>query len=178
MHSTWIRVSKGIDTLNEKIGEYTSLLNVGLIVLVCFDVIYRYLLNRSYAWLTELEWHFFALIFLLGAGYSWRHNRHVRVDLFYDRFGIRDRALVDAVGSVVFLIPWSLTFLAVSWNYAMASFGIREASPDPGGLPAFYPIKFAVPLGMLLLFLQGIANLIKNLEVLFTGAERRSNEPE
>lgn len=176
MYRFWIKVANRIDSLNERVGEYTSLLNVGLIVLVCFDVFYRYLLNRSFAWLTELEWHFFALLFLLGAGFSWKHDRHVRVDLFYDRFGKRDKALVDALGSLFFLIPWSLTFLVVSWKYAMASYEIKEASPDPGGLPALYPIKFAVSLGMVLLFLQALANLIKNLEVLFTGASKPSDQ--
>jgi TRAP-type mannitol/chloroaromatic compound transport system permease small subunit len=152
------------DRLNERIGKGVAWLNIGLIILVCGDVFTRYLLNKTSPWVTELEWHLFSLIFLLGAGFAWKHDRHVRVDLFYARFSKRDRAMVDAIGALIFLLPWSLLMLVVSWKYAAASFAIRETSPDPGGLPAFYPIKFAICLGMLLLALQAAGQLYRDLK--------------
>jgi TRAP-type mannitol/chloroaromatic compound transport system permease small subunit len=144
-------------------------------LLVCGDVIFRYIFNDSAAWVMELEWHLFALIFLLGAGYAFRHDRHVRVDLFYARMSARDQALVNAVGGLVLLIPWCLVLIWLSWDYAQASFLVREGSPDPGGLPARYLIKFAVPIAMALLLLQAIASVAEAWQTWRSG---RKPEPE
>ncbi len=162
------KVVHAINRLNERVGEYASWLNVVLIFLVCIDVFNRYLLNVSTAWMTELEWHLFALIFLLSAGYSWKHDRHVRVDLFYVKFSTRNKAMVDALGSIFFLIPWTFALLVVSWKYAWKSLEIRESSPDPGGLAAFYPIKFALCIGLFLLLLQAVSQLISHLHIWLT----------
>ena len=156
----------GIHKLNEQIGRITAWLTAVLVLLVCFNVVYRYLLNENLNWLKELEWHVFALIFLFGAAYTLLHDDHVRVDVFYDRFGIQDKALVNFWGSLIFLVPWTILLIWVSWHYAMESFAIREGSPEPGGLGAWYPIKFALPLGMFLLFLQAVALLLDSWLIL------------
>jgi hypothetical protein len=72
--------------VNEWIGKAVSWLTLGLVVLTCGDVLFRYSFSKTQAWVMELEWHLFALIFLFGAGYALKHDRHVRVDLFYSRF--------------------------------------------------------------------------------------------
>lgn len=148
---------KGIHRLNEFTGRAVSWLNLALVLLVCGDVISRYIFNESAAWVMELEWHLFALVFLFGAGYALKHGRHVRVDLFYQRMAPPDRALVDAVGGLVLLIPWCILIIWLSFDYARVSFLVGEGSPDPGGLPARYLIKFAIPVSMVLLLLQAIA---------------------
>lgn len=153
-------LSASIHRLNEWVGRGVSWLTTALVVLVCFDVFTRYLLSDTSAWVMELEWHLFALIFLLGAGYAFRHDRHVRVDLFYARMAPKDQALVNLVGAVVFLIPWCLLILIVSTRYAWGAWLIREGSPDPGGLPARYLVKFAIPLGAFLLLLQAVASAL------------------
>lgn len=154
-----------IHRLNEQIGRSVSWLNVALVLLVCGDVISRRIFNDTAAWVMELEWHLFALIFLLGAGYAFRHDRHVRVDLFYQKMNVRDKALVDAIGGLVLLIPWCILIIWVSYDYAMVSWTIREGSPDPGGLPARYLIKFAIPVSVFLLLLQGIVSVWEALLV-------------
>ena len=155
--------ARTIDRLNERVGQGVSWLTTALMILVCFDVVTRYLFSSTEAWIMELEWHLFALIFLLGAGYALKHDRHVRVDLFYANFSAKDQALVNLVGSIVFLIPWCVLICYASWEYAMVSFRIGEISPDPGGLPARYLIKFAIPLGLFLLLLQGVSMLIDSI---------------
>ena len=152
---------KAIHQLNEQIGRGVSWLNGVLVLLVCADVVSRFLFQETAAWVMELEWHLFALVFLLGSGYALRHNRHVRVDLFYNRFAPRDRALADIIGGAVLLIPWCILIIYFSSSYAWSSFLIREGSPDPGGLPARYLIKFAIPLGFFLLLLQGVASVLE-----------------
>lgn len=163
MYRTLKRIQVVINAINERVGRAVSWLTTLLVGLVCFDVITRYLFSETQAWIMELEWHLFAMVFLLGAGYAFKHDRHVRVDLFYTRFSPRDRALVNIIGGLIFLIPWSILIIIVSFKYAKISFLIRETSPDPGGLPAFYVIKFAITLGAFLLLLQGIASVLQSI---------------
>ena len=155
-----------IGALNEFVGRSVAWLTTALVVLVCFDVIVRYVFNDTAAWIMELEWHLFALIFLLGAGYALKHDRHVRVDLFYTKFSKREKAWVNLIGGFVFLIPWCLIVIKYSFDYALESYNDNEMSPDPGGLPARYFIKFAITIGMSLLLLQGIATLAESILVL------------
>ncbi|MCB0705648.1 MAG: TRAP transporter small permease subunit [Saprospiraceae bacterium] len=160
------RVIKLINNMNELAGKLASWLTGLLVLLVCFNVVYRYLLSENQNWLKELEWHLFALIFLLGAGYTLLKDKHVRVDLFYERFSPKDQASLNFWGSLLFLIPWCVLLIITSWNYAMASLSIQEGSPEPGGIPYWYPIKFAIPLGMGLLLLQAIALLLTSWQTL------------
>ncbi|MFK7806817.1 MAG: TRAP transporter small permease subunit [Saprospiraceae bacterium] len=150
-----------IEKTNETIGRAVSWLTTLLVLLVCFDVIRRWLINDTEAWIMELEWHLFALVFLFGAAYTLKHDKHVRVDLFYANFSKREKAWVNLIGSVCFLIPWCILIITMSWDYAYESWIIREGSPDPGGLPARYLIKFAIPIGVSLLLGQGLAELAK-----------------
>jgi TRAP-type mannitol/chloroaromatic compound transport system permease small subunit len=150
-----------IEKISEMVGRAASWLTTLLVLLVCFDVLRRWLINDTEAWIMELEWHIFALIFLLGAAYSLQRDKHVRVDLFYTNFSERDKAWVNLVGTLLFLIPWCVLIVIFSWEYATESLHIDEGSPDPGGLPARYLIKFAIPLGIFLLLLQAIAELLK-----------------
>lgn len=166
-----LRLKKGIDWLNGAVGRGNAWLSGLLVGLVCFDVLMRYAFRTTHAWLMELEWHLFAILFLVGAAYTLRQDRHVRVDVFYARMSARDRAWVDFVGTLLLLLPWTLFVLHASWQYALVSWHIRETSPDPGGLPALYPIKFVVVLGMALLFLQGLSVLIGAWHTLSRGPE-------
>lgn len=160
MNQFLYKIAIGIHALNEWVGRTVAWLTAALVLIICTDVSLRYLFNNTKAWIIELEWHLFALIFLLGAGYALKHDRHVRVDLFYDRFSKRDQAWINLVGTLVFLIPWCIVLIFVSTQYAYTSYLTSEGSPDPGGLPARYLIKYAVPLGLLLLLLQAVATAI------------------
>ncbi len=162
----WSKLKNGIDHLNETVGKAVSWLTTILVILVCFDVVIRYIFNDTQAWIRELEWHLFALVFLLGAGYAFKHDRHVRVDVFYSKFSNREKALVNLVGGLVLLLPWCLLVIYYAFDFALLSYKIGETSPDPGGLPALYLIKFSVCIGIFLLFLQGVSNIIESVEIL------------
>ena len=103
----------------------------------------------------ELQWYLFGTIFLLGAGYSLSQQRHVRVDIFYANVSSKIRNWIDILGTVFFLLPFSLIGIYLSWDFVLNSWTILENSPDAGGLPR-YPIKTMIPLGFLLLFLEGL----------------------
>ena len=161
----WVQWLEG---MNEWLGKSVAWLTTVLVLLVCYDVISRRIFNASQAWVMELEWHFFALIFLFGAGYTLKHDQHVRVDLFYAQFSKRDQAWINLMGHILFLVPWCFMVIWVSFQYGIESWRINESSPDPGGLPARYLIKFAIPIGIAFLLLQSFAVIGRSLLLLRT----------
>jgi TRAP-type mannitol/chloroaromatic compound transport system permease small subunit len=171
------KLPRWIDRLNGWVGRLTAWLTVPLVLLVCFDVLARKVFNFSKIWIMDLEWHLFALLFLLAAGYALKHNRHVRVDLFYAKFSKKDKALVDFWGTLLFLIPWCVAVSVYAFGYARESFRLNEGATEPGGLPARYLIKFAMVAGILLLLLQAVALLLDSLFVLLKKGEPDSEIP-
>ena len=160
--------SKSITGLNEFIGKGVSWLVLAMVLLVVYDVTMRYLFQSGSIALQELEWHLFSLIFLLGAAYTLIHDDHVRMDLFYQSRFMNDRrrAWINLLGSLLFLLPFCVLIMDSSMSFIEQSFSFREASPDPGGLPYRWILKSAIPLAFFLLFLQGIAEILKNLATL------------
>ncbi len=150
-------VSRWIDTLNEWVGRGVAWVTLGLVVVVFVDVLMRYILNVSFVFTQELEWHLFGFIFLIGAGYTLLHDGHVRVDIIYQRLGWRGRAWVNLCGVLLFLIPGCIMVISTSWKFTMNSFAILEGSPDPGGIPFRFILKGCIPVGFALLLFQGIS---------------------
>ena len=121
---------------------------------------------------TELQWYLFSLIFLLGAAYGLRHDVHVRVDVLYSELNPKKRAWIDLIGHVLFLIPFCIVMLYVSWPAVQNSWSIREMSPDPGGLPR-YPIKMVILLSFVLLVGQGYSQILKQVSILRSDGEQQ-----
>ena len=164
------RASAAIDALNERIGGAIRWLALIMVLVGAYNAIARWLTRyvgvslSSNAYL-DLQWYFFSLIFLLGAAYGLRHDVHVRVDVLYSRLGKKARAWIDLAGSVLFLLPFSILMLFVSWPAVRDSWAVRETSPDPGGLPR-YPIKAVILLSFALLVLQGFSQIVKQVVIL------------
>jgi len=156
-------VGRLIDGLNERVGRLVAWVSLGLVLVIFIDVTMRYIFNTSFVFTQELEWHLFAFIFLIGAGFTLLHDGHVRVDIFYQRLGLKGRAWVNLGGVLLFLIPGCLMVIATSWKFTMNSFGILEGSPDPGGIPLRFIVKGFIPAGFFLLLLQGISLGIHSL---------------
>lgn len=170
------RIISTIDWINESVGRAASWLTFVLVLFVCYDVFNRRVFNETAAWIPEMEWHLFALVFLLGAGYSFRHDKHVRVDLFYSNFIPKDKALVNLIGGLLFLIPWCVVIIIFSFRYALDSFRMGEGSADPGGLPFLWIIKFMITLGIFLLMLQAIAEVLRSVQILRNPTEAENLE--
>lgn len=146
-----------IDAGNEWVGRGVAWVTLLMVLVVFVDVVMRYALNMSYVFTQEMEWHLFAFVFLMGAGYTLLHDGHVRVDIFYQRLSPKARAWVNLIGVIFFLIPGCFMVVYTSWNFVANSFGMMEGSPDPGGVPYRFIIKSAIPIGFALLLLQGIS---------------------
>jgi TRAP-type mannitol/chloroaromatic compound transport system permease small subunit len=114
----------------------------------------------------ELEWHFFGLIFLLGSAYTLQMDKHVRVDVFYNNFSEKQKGVVDLLGTLFLLIPWCIVGISTCYNYASNSFYIKEQSPNPGGLPAWYIIKYFIVLSFVLLLIQACILIYEKIKLL------------
>jgi TRAP-type mannitol/chloroaromatic compound transport system permease small subunit len=160
-----IAISRAIDALNERIGRLVLWLVVVATVVSAANAVSRYALGMaSNAWL-ELQWYLFGAIVLLAAGYTLKHNGHVRIDLVYGRFSPRIQAWIDLIGSVVFLLPLCVLMVWFSWPIFVDSFQHHEMSSDAGGLIR-WPARLLTPLGFLLLALQGVSEIIKRVALL------------
>jgi TRAP-type mannitol/chloroaromatic compound transport system permease small subunit len=151
-----------IDRINERLGRIVSWSSLVLVLIVVYDVVKRYLLRESSVAIQELEWHIFAFMFLMAAGYTLKHDKHVRVDVLYQRMPEKRQHLVNLIGSVLFLIPFTILVIWASQNFVIMSYTISEGSPDPGGLPYRFILKSMIPIGFFFVLLQGIATALKS----------------
>ena len=166
----WLGIARNIDRLNEKVGRATTWLVPLMVLVAAYNAVVRYLgrfigVTLSSNAYIELQWYLFSLILLLSAAYTLKHNAHVRVDVLYSRLSTRAHAWINLLGTLFFLLPFSILMFWLSWPSVRNSWAVREVSPDPGGLPR-YPIKTALLVAFVLLALQGIAEIVKNLAIL------------
>jgi TRAP-type mannitol/chloroaromatic compound transport system permease small subunit len=160
-----LKISTVIDAFNEKIGVICN----WLVVLACLvsggNAMVRYAYDMSSnAWL-EIQWYMFAVIVMFGAAYTLKRNEHVRVDIIYMTLGRRGQLWVDILGTLIFLLPTCLILAWLSWPFFLQSFLTNEHSSDAGGLLR-WPIKLVLPVGFLLVALQGVSELIKRVAFL------------
>lgn len=163
MRNQLSKLSFIIDGFVNRVGELISWISAILVILICFDVLLRYAFDWSQNWILELEWHLFSVLFLFGASYTLLYDKHVRVDLFYEKWSSTNQNKMNAIGICFFLIPWCIVLLDTSWNYAMNSLSFNEGSSQPNGLAARYIIKFCIFGGILLLLIQAVSELIRSL---------------
>ncbi|WP_438424993.1 TRAP transporter small permease subunit [Aquimarina macrocephali] len=156
-----------LDRVGEKIGVLVSWVATLLAIIIGLDVIIRYVFKFTYVWMIEIEIYLFGMIFLLASGYTFKYEKHVRVDVFYTKLSRKGKAWVDLLGGAFLLIPWCYVVIVSSWYYGLSSFMIGESSPQPGGLPALYVLKFCITLGFVFLLLQGISHILKSIQIIF-----------
>ena len=158
-----------IDAFTDLSGRVLAWLVLGMAVLTAAIVIMRYGFNTGSIMAQELVTYMHGSLFMLGAAYALKHGAHVRVDIFYRRFGPRAQAWVNSLGGIVFLMPLCIFIAVVSWGYVSESWIIMEISPEPGGIPAVFLLKSLIPLMALNLFLQGLAETLRATLVLVEG---------
>jgi TRAP-type mannitol/chloroaromatic compound transport system permease small subunit len=179
------KISSLIDALNDRIGVAIRWMALFMVVIGAVSAVVRYF-ARSQGWTlnltpaTEIQWYLFSIIFLLGAAYGLNHDVHVRVDVMYERMTPKVQAWIDLCGTVLFLLPFSIMMLYVSYPAVRSSWDIKETSPDPGGL-ARWPIKMLILVSFALLVLQGLSQLVKQIEVIrgaVSELDHHEGEPE
>ena len=157
-----VRLLDGINTAAAWLARWSVLL---MLAIGFWNVVGRYVgsaigINLSSNGLIEAQWYLFDLIFLLGLGWTLQKGGHVRVDVLQNRWSARRRDRQELNGLLVLLLPFAFGVMALSIAPALRSWSIGEISPDPGGLPRTW-LKSLIPLGFLLLGLQGIAEALR-----------------
>lgn len=165
-----LKLAHGIDGVSEFFGKVGIYLTIAVVAVGFYNVAVRYLGRfvgvqlSSNTWI-ELQKYLFSAIFLAMFAYNLKHEVNVRVDFLYAKWPTKRRALVNLLGTLLFLLPFCLLGLWVAWNPLLSAWRLWEMSPDPGGLPRV-PMRVGVVLAFVLLALQGIAQAIKYVAVL------------
>ena len=172
MHSTFDRilravlpVSRSIDALNLHIGKWVSWLILAMVLISATNATVRKVFDTSSnSWL-ELQWVLFSMVFLLCSPWTLLANEHIRIDIVNNMLPKQVRNVIDVVGHALFLLPLSLLMIVTGLPFFIRSYEINEQSMNAGGLPQ-WPAKSLVFLGFLLLFLQGISELVKRIAIM------------
>ena len=126
--------ARTIDAINDWIGRTTAWLTLGAVVIAFAVVVMRKAFNVGFVWMQDLYVWQHAVVFMIGAGYTFLHGGHVRVDIFYVNASRRGRAWIDLFGTVVFLLPWLIVVAWTSWPFVRLSWRLLEPSAQPNGL--------------------------------------------
>jgi len=160
-----LKLSSGIDRFNTLVGQSIRWLVLASVLISAGNAIVRKIFNISSNSLLEIQWYLFAGVFLLGAGYAFLRNVHVRIDFISSNLSKRTNTIIDAVGIVVFLIPLCLIMISLSWPLFANAWQSGEMSQNSGGLIR-WPAYLLIPLGFTLLLVQAASELIKRIAFL------------
>lgn len=160
------KVIRFLDALALRTGGLIAPLTLVMVLLTGVVVTARYLFQVGAIPLQESVVFLHGMVFMLAIGYTLKEKGHVRVDILYQRFSPRSRAIIDLLGTIVFLGPVCVFIFWTSLEYVSLSWSMSESSAEPGGLPGIYLLKTLIPLMAILLFLQGVAEALRSLTTL------------
>ena len=173
-----LRLEKFFDSFSDVMGWIAGVLNLVMLINVFYDAITRYFFKTGSIALQEMEWHLFAIVFLFGIAYGLKEDGHVRVDVLYDRFPARWKAIVNIAGTLLFLLPLSILIVEGSVWYVHEAYQSGEVSGDPGGLPHRWLIKLVIPASFVFLIVSAAGFIIRNVSILLGHEEPPERHPE
>jgi len=150
-----------LERISKYAGFIAAVLVVALSLLVAYDAMMRYLFSEGSIALQEVEWHLFDIVFLLGLSYALKHDKHVKVDIFFERYSHDTQKIVQILSMLLLLIPFSSLLIADAYDMALQSYLQHEISPDPGGLSNRWLIKAMLVLSFVLLIVQAVSEILK-----------------
>ena len=160
-----LNFSRLIDRVSSAVGRTLSWLILLAVIISTVNAIVRKLFDvSSNSWL-ELQWVLFGAVFLLCSSWTLLSNEHIRIDIVNSLLPKAARDWIDIAGHVLFLLPLTIVMMIVSWPFAMRSLLLNEQSINAGGLPQ-WPAKLLIPIGFLMLFFQGVSELIKRIAIM------------
>lgn len=165
------QLQRGIDCFTDWTGKVLVWFTLVMMLMLCLVVILRYGFDIGAVALQEGVTYLHASVFMLGAAYTLKLGGHVRVDIFYHRFGARGQAWVNSVCGILFLLPLCVYIFFISWDFVMQSWQIREVSTEPGGIPAVFLLKTLIPLMAVNLGLQALADILRSTQILIETQE-------
>lgn len=160
-----LNFSRLIDRVSSAVGRTLSWLILLAVIVSTVNAIVRKLFDvSSNSWL-ELQWVLFGAVFLLCSSWTLLSNEHIRIDIVNSLLPKAARDWIDIAGHVLFLLPLTIVMMIVSWPFAIRSLMLNEQSINAGGLPQ-WPAKLLIPIGFLMLFFQGVSELIKRIAIM------------
>ena len=157
---------RALDSVNDVIGRGVSWLTLVMVLTTFLVVIFRYVFNVGWVAMQESYVWLHGVVFMVGAGYTFLHDGHVRVDLIYANATSRFKAWVDLLGSLFLLIPVLVLVTIKSWPFVTVSWSRLEASREAGGLEGLFLLKSVILVFCLLTGLQGLSLIARNFMVL------------
>ena len=157
-----IKLSKALSRFSHLTGYLAALLLIMLLFNVAYDVLMRYIFNDVSIGMQELEWHLYASVFLLGLSYTLETGGHVRVDIVYHNLNPKKQALINILGSMVFLIPFAGLIAYYGLGFAYNSYSIHEISGDPGGLTHRWLIKSMISVSFMCLLISTLSFMLRS----------------
>ena len=152
------RIATAVDAINDWIGRSLSWLTLGMVLVTFAVVLMRYVFGLGSTILQETVVYMHAIVFLVCAGYALVYNGHVRCDIFYGAATVRSKAIIDIIGTFLFLIPMCVLIIWVTWPYAKASWAVLEGSQEGRmGIPAVFVLKSLILVFAGLLALQSVS---------------------
>jgi TRAP-type mannitol/chloroaromatic compound transport system permease small subunit len=151
--------ARRVDRLVDLVGRCASWLSLAICILMAIDVLLRYAFSIGSVWAQELEWHLLAPLVLFGMTYALHKGDHVRVDVFYAKYGPRAQAAVDVL-SALLAVAMALLVIRYSLQFVHQAYAIGEISSDPGGLTHRWVLKALIPAGFALFGLQAAAQAV------------------
>jgi TRAP-type mannitol/chloroaromatic compound transport system permease small subunit len=148
------------------IGKSVAWLTLAMVLLTFVIVVLRYGFNLGWIWLQESVTYLHAMVFMLAAAWAWQTDDHVRVDIFYRERSPRQKAVVNLVGTLIFLVPFCVFLLFISWDYVAVSWSGQEGSREAGGLALVYLQKSLILALPVLLLLQAVISVRSALNLL------------
>lgn len=161
----FLTLSRLIDTFSSWVGKLTMWLILATTLVSAGNALVRKAFNNSSNGLLEIQWYLFAAVFMLGAGYGFLKNSHVRIDFISTKLSDRGRNWVDVVGIVLVLFPFCIVGFGLGWPFFLQAFHSGEMSQNAGGLIR-WPAYLLIPVGFGLLMLQGVSELVKRVAFL------------
>ncbi len=164
--SKLMQFAQQLEKISTWCGQSISWLTLLMVITTFAIVVLRYGFETGWIAMQESVIYMYALVFLIGIPYTLKHDGHVRVDIFYSKMSLRSKAWVNLLGTLFLLLPVTAFITWVSWDYVIASWALKEESGEAGGLPGVYLLKATILLMTLLLFIQGISQLLTNIAIL------------
>lgn len=167
-----MKLLQHIDSISIWVGKIFRWTALILSLVVMYEVLLRYVFNRPTIWAFDTAMMLYSLLFMLGGGYVLWEKRHIRVDVVFNRFSVRTRAVIDIVFYLVFFFPYTVVMIWYGGKIAYMSTLALEISNTSQWSEPIYPWRWLIPVGFFLLFLQGIAEFIRTVQQV----RRKSND--
>jgi len=172
----WLRIAAAIDSFIAAISKVICWIIIVLMLVITFEVGSRYLAHAPTVWAYDISYMAYSTFFILGSAYALQKGAHIRTDMFWGRLSDRNKALIDATAYVLFFFPALILMFNQGVRDALYSYQIGERSDMSSWRPYMFPLKSVLPLGILLLLVQGVSELIKCVYAIRTGKSLSKHE--